>query len=65
MLVVGAGAGDVGGGEGDGGLGCEEEEGGEFHGGVGWGGVGGCLELEERETFTLLRVGYWVWFGVV
>lgn len=50
MLVVGAGAGDVGGGEGDGGLGCEEEEGGEFHGGVRWGGVSGYLEVGEEES---------------
>ena len=65
MLVVGAGASDVGGGEGDGGLGCEEEEGGEFHGGMGWGGVSGCFEGEEGKC---LLCETWIMgfvFGVV
>ena len=62
MLVVWAGAGDVGGGEGDGGLGGEEEEGGEFHGGMGWGGVSDLSRGRGKGTFALLRVGYWIWF---
>lgn len=62
MLVVRAGTGDVGGGEGDGGLGCEEEEGGEFHGGMGWGGVS-CL-FGGRRNGNVYFVEAWI-FGLL
>ena len=62
MLVVGAGAGDVSGGEGDDGLGCEEEEGGEFHGGMGWGGVSGLFG--GRRKGNVYFVEGWI-FGLL